>query len=255
MISLDELKSIAKLKGMRNKGYAEKDYLLEISLLSMARNTKDELVFKGGTCLYKFYKLDRFSEDLDFTLRKPLDIDALIKKVIAGLASFGIEAEVKEKRNVQNSIMLTLRAKGLLYNGKPQSLSSFGIDINIESSIDLEPSLASYNSLYPDIPSFTVLIMQEKEILAEKARAIASRDKARDVYDFWFLLKKGVALDLKLVKEKFRYYKQEWDEKQFIKKLGEKKKIWLTELQPLVPSVPDFNEVKIYIAEKVSKAG
>lgn len=254
MISLEELKRIARLKGISNIGYTEKDYLLEISLLSIYRNIKDELIFKGGTCLCKFYRLDRFSEDLDFTLRKPLDIDALIKKVISGLAAFGIEAEVKENKKVHNSIMLTIRAKGPLYTGRPQSLTSFGIDINIASSIDVEPSLVNYNPLYPDIPAFTVLIMQEKEILAEKARAIISRDKARDVYDFWFLLKKGVELDIALVNEKFQYYKQEWSEKQFIRKLGEKKRIWLTELQPLVPSVPDFNEVKNYITEKVSKA-
>ncbi|MBM3199408.1 nucleotidyl transferase AbiEii/AbiGii toxin family protein [Candidatus Woesearchaeota archaeon] len=251
MISLDGLKSIAKLKGIKNIGFAEKDYLLEISLLSVSRNTKDELIFKGDTCLYKFYKLDRFSEDLDFTLRKPLDIDVLIKKIIADLASFGIEAEVKEKKKVQNSIMLTIRAKGLLYDGRPQSLSSFGIDMNTASSIDTEPILANYSPLYPDIPSFTILIMPEQEILAEKARAIMTRNKARDVYDFWFLLKKGIGFDTALVRKKFRYYRQEWDEKLFIKKVEEKKKIWEKEILPLVPSVPDFNEVKSLILEKL----
>ncbi len=62
MISIDELKKMAKIKGL-SLGNAEKDYLIDIVLLLISRNTKDELVFKGGTCLYKFHNLDRFSED------------------------------------------------------------------------------------------------------------------------------------------------------------------------------------------------
>lgn len=59
MISVEELKQIGKLKGIKTLGYAEKDYLIELVLLLISRHTKDEIVFKGGTCLYKFYKLDR----------------------------------------------------------------------------------------------------------------------------------------------------------------------------------------------------
>ena len=64
MISLDELISKARLKSM-SLGNAEKDYLIDLTLFSISKNTKDELVFKGGTCLSKFYNLDRFSEDID----------------------------------------------------------------------------------------------------------------------------------------------------------------------------------------------
>ena len=70
MLSAEELSETARIKGIKNKGYAEKDYILDIVLLLISRNTKDELVFKGGTCLYKFYKIARFSEDIDFTLKK-----------------------------------------------------------------------------------------------------------------------------------------------------------------------------------------
>ena len=60
MITKSELLETAKLKGISNAGYAEKDYLLELLLFSLAKNTKQELIFKGGTALYKFYKLERF---------------------------------------------------------------------------------------------------------------------------------------------------------------------------------------------------
>ncbi len=254
MISIEELKRIAKLKGIRNMGYAEKDYLIEIALLSISRNTKDELVFKGGTCLYKFHKLDRFSEDIDFTARKDIDVDGLLKKIIDDLASFGMEAAVKEKRAAFNSGMATIRAKGHLFSGDPKTFASIGIDINLKSSVDLEPVPAKYSPLYSDMPPFSLLIMREEEILAEKIRAIMSRTKARDVYDLWFLLKKGVRFDAELAKKKLEYYSQEWSFEEFRKHINLKESVWMSELKPLIDNVPDFKETKEYIMKKISMA-
>jgi len=253
MISIEELKRIAKLKGIRNLGYAEKDYLIEIALLSISRNTKDELVFKGGTCLYKFHKLDRFSEDIDFTAKKELDADVLLKKITDDLASFGIEARVKDKKTTFNSVMATIRAKGHLYNGDAKALASIGVDINLKSSVDLEPVLAKYSPLYTDIPSFSLLVMREEEILAEKIRAIMSRTKARDVYDLWFLLKKGVKFDAELARKKLGYYSQEWNFEEFRKHINLKEGVWLSELKSLIDNVPEFKETRDFILSEISK--
>ena len=89
MITRKELEEIARLKGL-SLGNTEKDYLLDIALLSISKNTKNELVFKGGTCLYKFYKLNRFSEDLDFSAVKKTNINLLIKNIISDFERFGI---------------------------------------------------------------------------------------------------------------------------------------------------------------------
>jgi len=242
MISEEELRKIARIKGLR-LGYTEKDYLIDLCLLSISRRTGDELVFKGGTCLYKFYKLDRFSEDIDFTLRKKLDINNLIKKIISDLELFGIDAKILSKKKFFNSYSLIIRTKGPLYKGTNQTLSQIRMDINTKSSINLEPLIAEYISIYSEIPKISLLIMNEKEILAEKIRAILTRDKARDVYDLWFLLRKGVEFDLNLIKEKLKYYNEEWNKTKFLKKLLEKEKIWEIELKQLVRESPKFEEV------------
>ena len=249
MISIDELKKVAKIKGL-SLGNAEKDYLIDIVLLSISRNTKDELVFKGGTCLYKFHKLDRFSEDIDFTLNKKLDVDRLVQKVISDLKLFGVESEVFKRRDAFNSILITLRTEGPLYKGAPQGYSKIGIDINLKSSVELEPITAFYTSLFP-LPGVSMLIMQEREILAEKIRAIMTRGKARDVYDIWFLLKRGIETDINLVKKKLEYYKLDWDIKEFERMLDMKRVVWKTELKPLVVMAPDFDEAKRVIMERI----
>lgn len=51
----------------------EKDYMLGLMLSSFYNHSKirEQWVFKGGTCLKKIYIPDyRFSEDLDFTVKK-----------------------------------------------------------------------------------------------------------------------------------------------------------------------------------------
>ena len=55
--------------------------------------------------------------------------------------------------------------------------------------------------------------MNKKEILAEKVRA------ARDIYDLWFLLKKGTRFDLRLVNEKLRYYEKVFEKDVFIERI------------------------------------
>src|SRR3989338_5587546 len=106
MIIKSELFDIAKLKGINNKGYAEKDYLLELVLFSLSKNMKSELVFKGGTALYKFFKLDRFSEDLDFSGVKDIDIDRLIKRVMSDISKFNVEAEVSKIKEPFDSVLI-----------------------------------------------------------------------------------------------------------------------------------------------------
>ena len=68
MIRKEELVEISSLKGLSVKN-TEKDYLIDVCL-HMTSRYRDALVFKGGTALYKFHNLNRFSEDLDFTLNK-----------------------------------------------------------------------------------------------------------------------------------------------------------------------------------------
>jgi predicted nucleotidyltransferase component of viral defense system len=63
MLNYEELENIAKLKRLSLKN-GEKDYLQDLLLFIIYSNVGEELIFKGGTCLYKIYKLNRFSEDL-----------------------------------------------------------------------------------------------------------------------------------------------------------------------------------------------
>ena len=70
----EELADIASVRGLSLRN-VELDYLLDVCLYTVSRYRR-ALVFKGGTALYKFHGLDRFSEDLDFVQgKRRLDIE------------------------------------------------------------------------------------------------------------------------------------------------------------------------------------
>lgn len=78
MISLDEFKREAAGTGV-DVAVIEKDYVLSWILKGIFESSlAANLVFKGGTALRKVYFKDyRFSEDLDFTISKSIDINDL----------------------------------------------------------------------------------------------------------------------------------------------------------------------------------
>ena len=87
--------------------------------------------------------------------------------------------------------------------------------------------------------------MDKKEVLSEKVRAILMRDKARDVYDFWFLLKNNSGFDIKLVNKKLRFHKTEFNYNDFFKALIRKKDLWRTDLKNLILIEPPKFDIVI----------
>lgn len=227
----------------------EKDYLQEIFLLIIYRHV-DALVFKGGTCLYKLYKLDRFSEDLDFSINKEFDLENFIPVLKSGLEKFGVVTREVISKKADHSLLTRWRVTGPLFTGDSWSMCTIRLDINTKSEVRKTVTLG-FSSLYPDIPAFDIMAMAPEEILAEKIRAIMSRTKARDVYDLWFLLQKGIKADYGLIEEKLKYYEQTYSSPEFEKHLHLKKHIWDIELSPFLPNVPSFSDVNKLIMQKM----
>ncbi len=217
MLGIEELKKIAHLKGL-SLAQAEKDYIQDVVLFSLYRKVSDEFIFKGGTCLYKFYKLPRFSEDLDFTLRKNLKLDKVIAALLENLQFLNINGQVKETRKYLRQINVHFLFKGPLYRGRKSELCFLPLNLSLREQ-PLMFERQNYTSLYQGIPSFEVFLMSEREILVEKVRAIFSRNKPRDVRE----------------------------------KLEEKENLWQTDLKPLVSfQIPPFNLVIKEILESVN---
>jgi len=239
MIEKEELVKYAQNKKY-NLGQAEKDYFQEIILFILYQEYGQELVFKGGTALTKCYGFDRFSEDLDFCAKKESGFE---KTISNGLKNFFIEFEVESKKH-DESIDLSYRINGPLFNGNRNSLCKIEIDISLREYPLLKANVRKIGLQIKEIPMFQVVVMDEEEILAEKIRAIMTRNKARDLYDVYYLLKKGIKINQKLINKKLGFLNKKFSRTKLNKLILEKKTIYETELKPLVKQFPAFKETK-----------
>ena len=242
MLSKEQLIEISKFTRLKPH-QQEKQYTQTVLLSSIYSILSNELVFKGGTAIFFCHGLNRFSEDLDFTVLKPIDLKKLLVKLEKDLGYLGMPKRIGKINENKISLSFKVGAEGPLYS--TESSRCF-VDIEISKRENVENfEVVEIKPIYPDMLPFTVCVMKKEEILAEKVRAISKRNYARDVFDFYFLIKKGVKLDINLVNKKLKYYDESFNKKEFLKKVNEKEEKWESELKALViGELPEFKDVK-----------
>jgi predicted nucleotidyltransferase component of viral defense system len=253
MIDKETLARISKLTGLK-LFQQEKNYFQTIVLRSIYSKVSRELVFKGGTALAFFYGLNRFSEDLDFTLNGDLDLSRLVKEMEKDFELLNIRATFKIIEDNPKSFSFRIGVEGPLFT-KEIERCFIRVEISKREKISKNLEIKELRPIYPDILPFFVTVLNLEEILAEKIRALFWRGKSRDLYDVWFLLEKGVKVDWSLVNEKLSYYGKGWDPKEFLKKIDALEKVWKRELEPIIlGSVPDFKGVRKTIKAKLKSS-
>lgn len=141
------------------------------------------LGFKGGTAVYVFYKLDRFSVDLDFDLIDEQRAEIVFEKVQNIIKQYGT---VKDARIKRYSIFFLL---------------SYAEN---ELNIKIEINTRKFGSAY-ELKSYlgiSMLVMKQPDIFAHKLVAMHERmGKAnRDIYDVHFFLKHHWPINKEIVK-------------------------------------------------------
>lgn len=186
---------------------ALREILQEIALLGLWRaKFFEEAAFYGGTALRILYGLDRFSEDLDFSLLHPdpeFDLGRYSKALQLEVGAFGFDVEVVQKEKgtgtpIQSAFLkadtltqlLEVRAGEAILAGIPK-----GKLIKIKLEVDTEPPPGfgtEARFLLNPIP-FPVRAYSLPDLFAGKMHALLcrrwkTRVKGRDWYDFvWFV--------------------------------------------------------------------
>lgn len=171
---------------------------LQLFFLCKIYGNTSRLVFKGGTALDIFYGSDRFSEDLDFDcsdFEGLAEIDEAIN-TISKDSKHAVFNDWENEREMHKSFTrYVLRV----------SRRDFGnlLDLILDYTVDTPKYEPNRLLLKCGKSLASVSVMQEREILAEKAAAIMSREKARDLYDLYFLaVVKKVPVNIKDIYEK-----------------------------------------------------
>lgn len=235
-----------KTKLNYNLSQLELDYYQHLILAKIFEKF-NTIYFKGGTCLQKCYGIKRFSEDLDFNYK-----DININEIIS-LIEEVFEVRIKNRHKTPFGESFEIQFQGILYNGMPQSLCKISFDFR-ENDTYLEPLKKIIRPIYKDLPQYFLLALNEKEILAEKIRAIITRYKARDVYDLHELILNEIEIDYELVNIKLKTYNKKFSVSEFQEKLEEKRKIYEEEIKRLTPIHEEFEECKKRIMNAIKKS-
>ena len=208
---LTQMLSKYPISNIEDKKNAIKEIVQEVVLCGLSRGGFfKEAAFYGGTALRIFYGLDRFSEDLDFSLvtqNSDFDLTKYFSYIENETKSLGLNFSVTEKEKTIDSNVKSAFLKG---NTKEHILSfkiKFEVDVN-------PPSGATYETKFGLLPSpYQVRLYDMPSLFAGKIHGCVCRNwktrvKGRDFYDYVFFLSMGAKVNLvnlkaKLVQSKF----------------------------------------------------
>ncbi len=182
MISTDAIRELAH-KFQTTELNVRREYVQHLFLSYFYQQSHtDKIYFKGGTALRILYDSARFSEDLDFSSTLT-SIHPIKQAVIDTLAEI-------ERENIQPDLQGSERTSGgylAFMNFQLQADTiSLQLDISLrEGRKKGEPITVASNY----IPAFTVIALTREQLVEEKIKALLTRQKARDFYDLYFILR------------------------------------------------------------------
>jgi predicted nucleotidyltransferase component of viral defense system len=191
------------------------EIMQEVALAGLYRSGFfEKAAFYGGTALRIFHGLDRFSEDLDFSLLQS-DPDFSLEKYLEAIQNefraLGMQVSVREKKKAKDThvdsaflksetIWKELVLEGII----TQSGLSQKAHIKIKIEVDTVPPIdfETEEKLLLRPFSFYVKCFTLPYLFAGKMHALLFRRwkgnvKGRDWHDFEWYVKKGVAMNLK----------------------------------------------------------
>lgn len=200
------------------------------------------IFFKGGTAIHFLFGAPRFSEDLDFTVSGSLDVF---------LSLFGrAMIRMAEQETIEIKERVTVTGKRFLITCCP-AIIRYPIYLTLDFSFRervLRPNVSPYETPFPVIFTSFIHHLSMEEIFAEKIRAILTRRKGRDLYDFWYLLNRGVGIHQELVREKLAYYRLSHLTKDDVldRIISFPKKEFVNDLRPFIPIPERTNLADFY---------
>ena len=177
----------------------------------------DVAAFYGGTCLRIFHGLQRFSEDMDFSLLTPndkFDFTKYFQPIIDEFAIVGREVEIKkkDKKSFGKVESAFLKDNTDVYDVSFQTDKSIKIKIEVDTQPPLNFGTEQKLLLQPH--SFMTRCFTLPDLFAGKMHALVyrgwkNRVKGRDWYDFEWYVRHNVPLDFAHFAERVRQFNNE----------------------------------------------
>lgn len=216
-------------KDRRNAMY---EVMQQITLTGLYRGGFfNKAAFYGGTCLRIFHKLERFSEDMDFSLLAPDDsfmLENYFSSIIEEFSTLGREVVItkKDKHNFGKVESAFLKDDTEVYNVAFRTEKSLKIKIEVDTQPPLKFDTEQKLLLRPF--SFMTRCFTLPDLYAGKMHALVfrtwrNRVKGRDWYDFEWYVRNGIRLNFIHLQERIRKFNGlEMNREEFIELLKER---------------------------------
>ena len=225
-----------------NKEKLTKDYFLTL-LLYLIKDVEG-IYFKGGTALNKIIlNHARLSEDIDFTLTR--DISEVKKDIVEIVEKSGLFEEITQDKDVEGFLRIVVH-----YKGFANEKDAVFIDLNKRGELILPSEVHKLNHFYsPFIPEFSVKTLAKEELIAEKVAASIGRNKPRDHFDVYKIIKAGIPINMEIVKKKCESSETEFS---IIKMFNQAKKLknrWAKDMVSLISEDISFQEIIKFLSK------
>lgn len=191
----------------------------------------EQAAFYGGTCLRIFHGLQRFSEDMDFSLLEPnedFDFTQYFQPIIDEFTMVGRQVEIhkKEKRNFGKVESAFLKDNTDVYDLSFQTEKSIRIKIEVDTCPPLGFQTEQRLLLQP--VSFMTRCFTLPDLFAGKMHALVfrawkNRVKGRDWYDFEFYVRHNIPLHFEHLQARIQQFNGlTIDQQQFLQMLRER---------------------------------
>lgn len=216
-------------KDRRNSIY---EVMQQITLAGLYRGGFfDKAAFYGGTCLRIFHKLERFSEDMDFSLLshdESFNLEEYFPAIIDEFSTLGRDVVItkKDKRSFGKVESAFLKDDTEVYDVAFQTEKGLKIKIEVDTKPPLNFQTEQKLLLHPY--SFMTRCFTLPDLYAGKMHALVFRSwknrvKGRDWYDFEWYVRNGIKLDFNHLQERIREFNGiEVNREGFIKQLKDK---------------------------------
>ena len=233
-----------KPKNKEEATQALREIMQEIALAGLQRGGFfEKAAFYGGTALRIFYNIDRFSEDLDFSLLQEdpdFSLDAYLPFIQREFEALGMQVIIKEKEktnktNIDSAFLKsdTIWKELLLEGIIPQNNINQQANVRIKIEVDTQPppGFQTEEKLLLRPFSFYVKCFVIEDLFAGKMHALlfrkwANNVKGRDWYDMEWYIRKKVPLHLdhlaSRAKDSGDWKKETMNEREFRKLLTDK---------------------------------
>lgn len=189
MIDQDFLKQLATKKQTSFKNIL-REYLQNLFLNYFYQEKQSEkFFFKGGTALRIVFRSPRFSEDLDFNSMNGFNLfENILTEVLIKI----------KKENIKTEIVESKITTGGFFNIFKALIDSEEIEVKIQASRRKNQKIKGETVIIVSdfAPSYPIQILEKEMLFSEKIEAFLTREKIRDFFDLYFILRSGAKLPI-----------------------------------------------------------